>query len=245
MKTVIDWPEVYRTMARSPSRRTRAYEARLVLEGGQHEDQAGVEDVRPVDVGPAVEPRVVRSVTLLSLMPPLSSPGSRSRLGPGVRSLELRAAPEPADELRLERVVVRLAAVAPDGDWSRRRRRRAAPRRMSALPATGRSPGDRDAVPVDVPRAYLVHVVEVELVHPRCPRSSARASCSGRARARPSGSTSRSSGSRRSGRRSGAPAATPKQPSRALLSRFRQPLAVSPKGGLFGKLRSGLSRSRR
>ena len=84
---------------------------------GQHQHQAGVEDVPAVDVGePAVEPRVVEvelGHVARDAARAVVERVVRDRARPGVRRLELRSAAEAADDLRLQAVVDRVAAVVP------------------------------------------------------------------------------------------------------------------------------------
>src|SRR5262245_31863096 len=102
-----------------PAAEDMLFEPRFVLELGQHQDQAGVEDVLPVGLGQAaVEVPVLQDADALFGKAVLASGEGHvaDRTRPRVRSLELGAVPEAAHDLRLERVVDGAAAVVEDRD---------------------------------------------------------------------------------------------------------------------------------
>jgi hypothetical protein len=141
-------------------------EALLVVQSGQDEDEARVEDVRAVGIQqPAVEVRILEEAlpggpgaVIAAVAAPVDVADSpRERVG----RLELRAVAEAADELRLQRVVDRVAAVSADDDGRiaqdavgpQRRPRCGVAAGVDEVQAVG------DAVAVVVPWRDLVGVV--------------------------------------------------------------------------------------
>src|SRR6478609_7506818 len=92
----------------------------MVFEARKQPDEGGVEDVRPPGFRPSpIElgmEHVERGNAVRQAAAAVGQRQVRARTGERVRRLELRGSAEAADELRLKRVIGRLARMIPERD---------------------------------------------------------------------------------------------------------------------------------
>src|SRR5262249_33223367 len=143
--------------------------ARMTLESGQRQHEAGVEDVRPIGECPALVQGSILEQADAGCADAVFSSRQRDvapRARQGVRRLKLRAAAERAEELGWKRVIHRLAAVIEEGDAcvSKRGVRPQGGARRRAAAGADEIEAIGYAVSVVIARWDLVHIVRMEQI---------------------------------------------------------------------------------